>query len=524
MAIINLNTIKAFPGAEGFGKTATGGKGGNVIFVTNLNASGAGSLRSALEASGARTVIFRVGGTIDLGGGVISIANPNITIAGETAPGDGIVIKDGSIRIDASNVIMRHIRFRHSVDPSSQLRIKGSDPKYSFSIENIIIDHCSFAWAEDQTWTASISKNVTFQNNIIAHAIKSYLVWASKDVSILNNVTALVDTRHPTVNQQQGTYLQYEFINNLVYGFNWGSSHGYGMMGTIENNIYEGSNSFSGTSNTAITFTAINPDYIGESNIEELTYLYHSGNVIDGTSITNLITTPDGSWIKGTPLYRSTYTPKATVGLKDSLLSRAGAFWWNRDAVDQNVINHINAKTGTLDKTVTYPTIASGTPYIDSNNDGISDSWAATHGISSASQVKPTYTIGGHTINNNAGYTALEIFLADMAGDFELLAGEPSNNIPVITLTGASTINLNVGDTYTELGATATDAEDGNITGSIIVTGTVNTAISGTYYKYYNVTDSNSNAAVQVVRTIIVSEPGAVTNKIGVHKNLFWSI
>src|SRR5690606_22611003 len=102
----------AFPTAHGFGKYATGGRGGSVIKVTNLNASGAGSLKAALEANGTRTIIFEVGGTIDLGTSLIFVDNGNLTIAGQTAPGDGILIKGGMITFNASNVIMRYIRIR----------------------------------------------------------------------------------------------------------------------------------------------------------------------------------------------------------------------------------------------------------------------------------------------------------------------------------------------------------------------------------------------------------------------------
>ncbi|MEQ8219811.1 MAG: Ig-like domain-containing protein, partial [Arenibacter sp.] len=91
---VEMGGLKAFPGAEGFGQYATGGRGGKVLFVTNLNNSGSGSLREALEASGPRTVIFRVGGTINLSSGIV-IKNPNLTIAGQTAPGGGILIKGG---------------------------------------------------------------------------------------------------------------------------------------------------------------------------------------------------------------------------------------------------------------------------------------------------------------------------------------------------------------------------------------------------------------------------------------------
>lgn len=400
----DMGELKAFPGAEGFGKNATGGRGGKVIFVTNLNASGAGSLRAALESSGTRTVVFRIGGIIDLKGDVIYIENPNLTIAGETAPGDGIAIKDGSVAIYTSNVIVRHIRFRGNENPISQLRIRGSGSLYSFSIDRIIIDHCSFSWANDQTLSVVKAKDVTIQNSFFTGTIKSILAWSNKDLSVLNNIMALVDTRNITTNQQLGTYLQYEEINNYIYGFNWGVSHGVGMMGTVENNIFESSNSFSSTTDYAISLTDINPSYYETSNVEEMTYLYESGNVIDG-SFNGVIDLPDSSWKKADPLYRSTYEPKPTTGLKSELLANAGAYPWNRDSVDENVIAHINAKTGTLSKDRNYPIIQNGTPYPDSDNDGMDDNWEI------ANNLNPKDSSDGQKDRNGDGYTNLEEFL-----------------------------------------------------------------------------------------------------------------
>ena len=164
---------------------------------------------------------------------------------------------------------------------------------------------------------------------------------------------------------------------------------------------------------------------------------------------------------------------------------------------------------------------------LDENSTGDGSTIFREYGILSTpspdNQGYTTPSPDGRMLASNKYYstTWLGVFLQQQ----NLLGDEiPFVQIPIITLTGASTINLNVGDTYTELGATATDAEDGTLTEDIVVTGTVNTAVAGTYYKYYNVTDSDSNAAVQVVRIIIVSEPGPVSNRKGVHKNLFWSI
>lgn len=138
----------AFPGAEGYGKYVTGGRGGKVIEVTNLNSSGEGSFAAAVSASGTRTVVFRVSGTIS---GNVNIKNGNITIAGQTAPGDGITLK-GNLGISADNVIIRYIRVRPN---------KTDDAMGGRYNDNIIIDHVSACWSVDENVSVYHGNTVT---------------------------------------------------------------------------------------------------------------------------------------------------------------------------------------------------------------------------------------------------------------------------------------------------------------------------------------------------------------------------
>ena len=158
----------AFPEAEGFGAQSIGGRGGKVIFVTNLHDSGPGSLREAVETDGPRTVIFSVSGTVALKSSIV-IKKPYITIAGQTAPGDGICLRNHSLVIAADHVIVRHIRCRPGDNAGAE-----SDSLSVSSGRDIIVDHCSASWSVDETLSASSRGrlgNVTVQWCIISESL-----------------------------------------------------------------------------------------------------------------------------------------------------------------------------------------------------------------------------------------------------------------------------------------------------------------------------------------------------------------
>lgn len=223
--------IPAFPGAWGAGMFTSGGRGGEVIAVTNINDSGPGSLRAALEAEGPRIVVFRVAGTIKLKKD-LNIDNPDITIAGQSAPGDGICIAGGTFNINTHNVIMRHLRIRRGISAGGQ----GDDNIGGNPDHHIIIDHCSTSWGMDEnislyrhmrpsldgkTRIKDPSENITIQWTISSEALdaKGHAfggTWGGNPSTFHHNLFASNTARNPSI----GMSGEFDFRYNVI--FNWG--------------------------------------------------------------------------------------------------------------------------------------------------------------------------------------------------------------------------------------------------------------------------------------------------------------
>lgn len=214
----------AFPTAEGYGKYTKGGRGGDVYEVTNLNDSGEGSLREAIEAEGPRTVVFRVSGTIDLQSG-LDIKNPFITIVGQTAPGDGICIK-GNLSINADEVIIRYIRIR--IDPSDNPDNDALMGRYN---KNIILDHISTSWSTDEVLSLYHNKNITIQWSMITEACpkdggdshRFGGIWGNNYGTYHHNLIAHNESRNPRWASGAG-YNDYR--NNVIYNWDYQSCYG----------------------------------------------------------------------------------------------------------------------------------------------------------------------------------------------------------------------------------------------------------------------------------------------------------
>ncbi|WP_194526868.1 hypothetical protein [Zobellia roscoffensis] len=409
-----FSELKAFPTAEGFGKNATGGRGGIIVEVTNLNDSGPGSLRYALEEIRVpRTIIFKVGGTINAKSNLtIFTARGNVTIAGQTAPGGGILIKNGSLSIQADNVIVRHLRFRmnSSTNPEDGhnmdgIRIRSSNQ--SVDIKDIIIDHCSMTWALDENFSVKYARNVTIQNSLIGECSKATLIARSKNVSVLNNLFVLNNSRNVLANTVEHNDLTFEQINNIVYGFKWATAGTEGMTFNVIGNKYKLSDDFETSTNYPITLTAPDPENGDNGNIKT-THAYFDDNIVDN-DLLGLYRKELKPYIFSSPKSKSSYKATSASKLDSKLLSNVGASVPKRDAVDQRLINHYKNGSGSPKSNGTFPNISSGTAYKDSDKDGISDDWEKSHGLN------PNDIKDGNKDKNNDGYTNLEDFLYYLA-------------------------------------------------------------------------------------------------------------
>jgi pectate lyase len=273
-------TIPAFPGAEGFGASANGGRGGQVYEVTTLEDSGPGSLRDAVSA-GNRTIVFRVSGTIGLKS-PLRISQPNITIAGQTAPGDGVCVRGYTLSTENTHdVIIRFIRSRLG----DENRQESDGITVGNRCTNIILDHCSSTWSVDEALsTAGVDQNVTIQWCLIAEGLNhsvhakgahgyGSLARANGPVSWYHNLWAHNNSRNPRLGDSygRGSHPFFDVRNNVMYDYGETCS---GLTQGIFNVNYVANYIRPGPSSKAKT-----PIHIGTPS--EISFYVH-GNVLDG--------------------------------------------------------------------------------------------------------------------------------------------------------------------------------------------------------------------------------------------------
>ena len=458
----------AFPTAEGYGRFARGGRGGRVIEVTNLQdydeAKGdaviPGSLRAAVEAEGPRTIIFRVSGVIHLKK-PCAVHNPYCTLAGQTAPGDGICLADyGSGAFATHDVIIRYMRYRISDDAN-----KAMDGAGLGSCDDCIMDHCSISWSSDEGTSSRNARNITFQRNIVAEALHHGPHYRASDRTKLEthafagSISGNIGSYHHNLLadctdrnwslagglNQSGKYAGYlDIRNNVVYNWTARTTDGGVKELNYVNNYYKphAPNPFV---KWLLKLDPLNPSWGTES-------YYMTGNVLEGyvNETNNWAAFQNGPAIEKQvrvdhelyPSYVKTQTAREAY---TNVLANVGANFPKSDVIDLHIIK--DARDGTAEFTGTRgPTYgdrpspnfagiidtqtddksAAGSPNfpwpdyktynvpVDSDHDGIPDDWEKAHGLN------PNDARDANKDSNGDGYTNLEKYLNSLVGEYSL--------------------------------------------------------------------------------------------------------
>jgi len=382
--------LPAFPGAEGFGATTPGGRGGKVYFVTNLDDGGAGSFRAACEAEGPRIVLFRVAGTIALRR-PITVKHPFLTVAGQSAPGDGVCLRDAPFGIATHDVIVRYLRSRLG-DVSGR---EDDCIDLLNGAHDCILDHCSATWSIDECLsTSGVDANCTIQWCLIgeslnhsrhkkgAHAYGS-LARANGPMSWHHNLWVHNDSRNPRLGDNYGrgpTFPIFDVRNNVMYDF--GATASGLTQGRLDVN-YVGNELRAGPSSKATR-----PITVGHPS--ELTYFIRD-NVFEGHDAltadnTQFFTAVEFEGRREVRIVDAPFpAPRvSTVQVKD-VLATVGASLPVRDAVDARLVNDVVTHGGRIidsQKEVGgWPELKSGPLPVDSDRDGIPDDWEIAHGL-----------------------------------------------------------------------------------------------------------------------------------------------
>lgn len=419
----------AFLGAEGWGRFAAGGRGGDVYTITNLNDDGPGSLRDAVRA-GNRTVVFRVSGTIELKSELI-VERSNITIAGQTAPGDGICLRRFPLRIrGAKDVIVRYLRIRvgdEAGKPLDGLEVRDA--------ENIIIDHCSVSWTIDEginTWHGT--KNLTVQWCLIAEPLHRSVhrgphafgaSWGGQNTSYHHNLFAHAAGRNPSIAGGDHDHtINMDYRNNVVYNWRHRTCDGKPVSINVVNNYYKPGPATQ--ANVRRRIVKIDDNMARYKNFEPLWYI--QGNVMEGA--------PDlvvDNWKGGVEFEGNTneaknrrreafpFAPVTTQSATDAyklVLADVGANRPARDAVDTRVLREVAAGTASRGERgiIDRPSDAGGWPQLktapapaDTDSDGMPDAWEKAHGLN------PRDPADRNANSLDQAHTNLEVYLNESA-------------------------------------------------------------------------------------------------------------
>lgn len=463
--------VPAFPGAEGYGRYVTGGRGGKVYHVTNLNDSGTGSFRWACEQSGPRTIVFDVCGTIHLKS-QLKLRNGHVTIAGQTAPGDGICVADWDFSISAPNVIVRYMRFRPSDTSGGEPDgLGGMDGK------DIIVDHCSVSWSVDECLSVYGNEHMTVQWCIISQSLRNSTHakeahgyggnWGGKGASYHHNLIAHHDSRTPRLGNRP-TYVQQDTTdirNNVMY--NWagnGCYGGEGMKVNFVNNYYKpgpGTDKRASGSRASLAYRICG---LGVSTKEtDGSYLIWGKYYVDGNANPDHPNLINKNWEMGIYPQISTSNPGYTAVTKDTIrlaeplpftyvtthtaeqayekvLAYAGCSR-SRDWVDSLIVSDTRLRkasytgkgsgnnpgvidtpydlkpTGADDTWSPWPELKKKRNYTDYDGDGMDDNWEDLRGLDC------TDPADGNLLNSE-GYTMLEVYMNSLVADITTAQNE----------------------------------------------------------------------------------------------------
>jgi hypothetical protein len=427
----------AFPSAEGYGRFAKGGRGGDVYHVTNTNDSGAGSLRYGIEnASGARTIVFDVGGTI-LVQSQIGITKNNITIAGQTSPGDGIQIAGKGLAIgdNITDVIVRYIRAREG------MYLPDADRKHSLNInagcKNIIFDHCSAEFGRDETFSMDGS-DITVQWSIIAWGLQPHScgdLLRSKNITIHHTLWAHNETRNP-----KATGDTLDFVNNVLFDC-WGDPFIAGDFGSEDDWQSPHTANVVGCyfiSSSSTSKAIVKANVVNGSNTFSL---YLASTFLDGNANGSLDGSDQGYGIVSGTVNQISRIGSPQVKTDDPLaaynrvLDNAGCALPVRDSLDARLVEDVrNQRTSHLTdhnelgfNNNGYGTLRNGTPKQDTDQDGMPDEWESKMGLDSNN------SSDRNNDADNDGYTNLEEYLNELAGDQQPQGGTTPAPTPVDT-------------------------------------------------------------------------------------------